>query len=113
MTNTKLVKKIEALDGPDREIDLLIMRHVMNIGGDPSGAEHYTSSVDAAITLVPTGWRWQVGPFHTDPQKARAQIAEPILTEFGFGIGIRSDGNAKTAPLALCAAAIRARGHHD
>ncbi len=48
----ELAANVEALDGPDREVDLSIMRYVCNIGGPASNALRYTESLDAAMTLT-------------------------------------------------------------
>lgn len=47
----KLADRVEALDGPDREVDRLIMSAMGWIGATPA----FTASIDAALTLVPEG----------------------------------------------------------
>lgn len=63
-------------------------------------APHYTTSIDAALTLVPDGWNWH------------------LITEFdGINAAVFPPGNAvdypdvtaSTPALALCIAALKAR----
>ncbi len=57
----------------------------------------YTTSLDAAVTLRPEGFAWSV---------AHDQTATADVNQWGE-ISVR--GVAKTAPMAICAAALRAR----
>ncbi len=64
----------------------------------------YTTSLDAAVTLVPEGWIWQGGERYEDEKVGGwARV-------FPRGAMNRGTGNrdAKTSALALCAAALRA-----
>ena len=64
-----LAARVEQASGPDREIDAAI--HMAATVGkdwtrnDPAAARvwalHYTASLDAAMSLVPAGFHWQVG----------------------------------------------------
>lgn len=70
-------------------------------------APHYTTSIDAALTLVPEGvqWCWKVERHHDE--------FSAVLT-FWAGIGEKHSGpfvagDAATPALALCAAALKAR----
>lgn len=105
-----LIERIEAAEGPSRELDAEIAKAV--------GAEHgsrekvsmesrsiyyidecapaYTASLDAAMTLVPEGFDWAV--FRTNGG----------LTVHAW-CGSREDVFAATPALALCAAALRAK----
>lgn len=75
------------------------------------GAEDYTTSLDAAVGLVPEGWNWSVEhycfdaviPYREPGQKASVWRDSRNPTERIFNI------EAKTPALALCAAALRAR----
>ncbi len=115
MSNEELAARVEALDGPDREVD----RHLARVvGWHPAGVDDrllkgdaawlyenscpaYTASLDAAMTLKPQGWRLVGLSEHLAPLphcKARLQ--------FWYD---ESHGQAATPALALCAAALRAR----
>ena len=73
----------------------------------------YTTSLDAALTLVPEGWAGRVewgGCYATGkPCLPHAELAQPIQTEFGPGVGIRAQVDGATPALALCIAALKAR----
>jgi hypothetical protein len=60
----------------------------------------YTASLDAAMTLVPEGWYWQVG---------QGNHAWAAAYENPIPPSTRVDSIAATPALALCAAALRAR----
>jgi hypothetical protein len=132
----ELAERCEKASGPDRELDCLILEalgyEVKRDHARPGqvvrgfgllryiGGTHwctfnrYTASLDAAMTLIPKGWRLWTGDFSvegrfnwmlkgplapwTDPEDGR----ETIAPQYGNGIG-------STPALALCAAALRAR----
>ena len=128
-----LVARVEAATGPDRELDYAILRVLKPeyagsdwqpyAGGlrhvnDSSDArtlpahetcpQQWTSSLDAAASLVPEGWRWSLD-----------YTQRPAYQDCGcaslFAPGSRmhppdvSEIYAATPALALCAAALRAR----
>ena len=116
-----LIDKLEQADGPDRELDAEIARGIGwgCVMQDPQ-ADHewicwheryrcgswivlpnYTASIDAAMTLVPEGWN----------KAMLIEDGEPVLV--GLQLGKRgeyaeAEGKARTLPLALAAAALRA-----
>jgi hypothetical protein len=121
MTNRvlELASRVEAATGPDREIDREIMaldydwkRRALSKGSRfrdkcwvhratnkwrttaPDGFE-FTTSLDAAMTLVPEGAWWWVE-------------AQPLGTAFLAGAGDERVSTAATPALALCAAALKA-----
>lgn len=138
MTLLELAERCERATGPDRELDALIWMEVtpsatrretvvpptsarkgwtIDETRDGSGrlivVPAYSASLDAAMTLVPEGdgvayilgdGPW-AGPhariWEISAEKAAAGAKEPIAWEVG--------SNAHTLPLALCAAALRAR----
>ena len=110
-----LADKIEAAEGPDRELDKRIVlalypEAIVDFycqGDDEPVVFHaeplvrqkgelptYTASLDAAMTLVPEGMKWSVSTFR--PKRATAQVSNRCRI-------------AATPALALCAAALRAR----
>ena len=132
---TDLIARIEALDGPDREVDALIKAAVyggvalqspfngewcLYVDGtiDPRGGkllaqprgvdwhnDRYTGSIDAAMTLVLEGYAATVTAFTNGAGKAVVWIGS--YNE----IMRASDGTEGATPaLALCAEALRARG---
>lgn len=127
--NLDLIARVERATGPDREIDALIcerfdlpkcelpdcypdiMLRIINrvkAGGEDGCIPRYTESLDAVVGLIERelpGWAWNVERF----PRVRAQIAEPIMTKFGPGIGVRAEATDTATPaLALLLAFLRA-----
>ena len=83
------------MDGASASLDDAIFVAVGCAVGDPAP---YTTSIDAAVTLVPSTCCWQV----------QMDICyEP--TALVYGHDIHKDCNGASPALALCAAALRAR----
>ena len=121
MTITELITALEKATGPSRELDCFIAlaagraRGValrdMQTGPTDSqkswmassvvqkGAwfhpERYTASIDAALTLVPEGWEWELA-WNNNMAYATFGIA-PI------------EGESPSLAIALCIAALKAR----
>jgi hypothetical protein len=93
------IAKLEALDGPDRELDAEIA------GTDPTTVHwhdedetpRYTASIDAAVTLIPEGWYCdydgQLGVIHL----------------YRKGDMKTHMGQADTPAVAICIAALKAK----
>lgn len=129
-----LAARVEALTGPDREVDALICVAV-NAGSLPGAqkemsedptvyslgyvrhrfegrlslreSRRYTASIDAAMTLVPEGYTFAVGAGDTVTEGPWAWCCEPDE----FAVSVHSDEfcKAATPALALTAATLRAR----
>lgn len=106
-----LAEAVEKLTGPDRDIDREIGKAVnarivpvMGAWGVQRDYRVYTSSIDAAMMLVPVNSLWNVG---TDIDGPYARVLPPV----GNGwLGSKEHYVlAATMPLALCAAALRAQ----
>lgn len=122
---TLLAEKIEAASGADRELDREIAFAINLQDEDEFGCPHgwadwytdgsrrwgdnfafcplaYTASLDAAMALVPPGWRWTMDSDHSGWWAGiwRRQ-------EWAFRHG--KDRKCRTPALALCAAALRSR----
>ena len=119
----ELIERIEALEGPDREVDRLVgraagWRHVPSGKYDwmkPSGMyctiglPPFTASLDAAMTLVPEGWSGLLGFRGTHDyieERGHAHIQTIVGEKEAYA-------EASTPALALCAAALRARLQED
>ena len=123
----ELAERCEKAMGPDRKIDAAICRLIdlprceepdclpdvfeRIIGRVESGdwdqdpdVAFYTASLDAAMTLVPEGWYWQVG---------QGNHAWAAVYENPIPPATRVDPIAATPALALCAAALRARATQE
>jgi hypothetical protein len=129
----ELIERLGKLTGPDRGADVLIAsaidwegplvhrpvkQFIKDMGGvaevvksfESGGLNaficipHYTSSIDAAMTLVPEGFKWKLGYSRFVPHVAelRDYRGEPRL---GMFIGEHDHSRA----IALCIAALRAR----
>ena len=118
-----IAERIEALEGPCREMDLSIAKavglaHLDAVAGGVTGfmymdrgqpacvtVPRYTASLDAAMTLVPERWVWSINQF---PDKASAYC----VSEDEVIARPRKQYQA-TPALALCAAALRAQEAHN
>ena len=133
----ELAARCEAATGPDRELDAEIASqlsgheaYLVTIGPDHRREEwvfistdagdasptsrpvpRYTSSLDAAMTLVPEGWFLNLLT-ELDQRNWEVSLRSPILDDFRRFATSRTYGNEKgvaTPALALCTAALRAR----
>lgn len=111
-----LVERLEKATGPDRELDCMIYAQVhgwsyplrgaafieRNEAMKEGNAVHYTSSIDAAMTLVPEGFNWASAP-HFDDREFSVYRPYDGTADHYF------DAVAKTPAIALCIAALKAR----
>ena len=121
-----LIKRIEAADGPDRGLDaeiceamgFTVVGHYRRGSNEPirgyswQPVPRYTSSIDAAMTLVPEGWRLQLSEWDHEDLRAKGPwqaILERNGTRGDFMEPAPRCDHAKTPALALCAAALRAK----
>lgn len=129
MTNNRelvaLAQRVEQATGPDRELwDLdraikaaLLGREYISYEDDLAKRQaatppRYTTSLDAAMTLVPEGSIWEVGHKVNYPAAPR----EPDRANYAF-VNVGLPGKVKsftgksvaTPALALCAAALRSK----
>lgn len=108
-----LADRVEALAGPDREVDAIIQRA---LGDDTTGhwfadrngawvtdalAPIYTASLDAAMTLAPNAYRVRLG--RLEDGRGSAWVYPPTA-----GPADEWARLAATPALALCAASLRA-----
>lgn len=78
-------------------------------GRDYWDAPAYTTSLDAAMTLVPKGWGWLVSqPNEKAIASGLLKKDTPVMGEVQYGCDRRYTVAAATPALALCAAALRA-----
>jgi hypothetical protein len=113
MTTAELADRIEAAEGPSRELDAEITRMLYREAGcavaDDFAVEavwEYTSSIDDALTLVPEGWT--TDRYHQGPS-GQAHWWDLVRIRDGEHRYTKASSKAATAALALCAAAVRAR----
>lgn len=123
----ELIEKLEALEGPDRELDAQIAvaggqfeRLAKTVAGTfvyPGGIRDgrrppaYTASIDDALSLVPDGLAVEVGVYPAGddmpPEGSFARVSDDCL---GDGPGWEEDAYKGATPaIAICIAALRAR----
>jgi hypothetical protein len=113
----EIIKKLEleattqGTCGLDREIAELVGTYSAPDRGDPQDDwPNYTTSLDAALSLVPEGYRWEINPtplrLHM-PYGFRARVYA-----LDFDWDPVDDLYQPTAPLALAYAALKARQRH-
>ena len=107
-----ITQKLQAATGGDRGLDAMIHHWLLQgVGtGYPSSAPAYTSSIDAALMLVPEGWAISFGEKRGLPPEIRmfAWLNDHNTPD---GIAVRhTEGSAHTIALALCIAALSAKG---
>lgn len=105
LSGSGLRARLEAAREGNRALDLAICI-ALNTGRSTNprnlGAPAYTSSLDAAMMLVPEGFLWSVDTLDAFPE---ACVAGP------GPIGPDSYISAATPALALCIAALKAQEH--
>ena len=95
-----IIEILEAADVGSREIDTRIDLIINGQRFDDDFVPPYTTSIDAALTLVPDGGDWQM-PFHEYNNKLfRCEI-------YGKGY-VYVYGIAPTPALAICISAMKA-----
>ena len=92
-------------EAQDTELKLARLVDIQFISRAARPAPPYTASLDAALTLVPDGWRWAVSTTNDDPPCAFGHSPDK-----SFWI---EDTPAETPALALCVFALRARAAID
>ena len=101
-----LIERLEAADGPQFVLDVEIWKtcHPADWKWQHGrfNPPAYTASIDAALTLVPEGWLWRIMPSDFDGWLAEVWTDDTLDCEFGV--------RAKTPALAICIAALRAKG---
>jgi hypothetical protein len=104
-----LAERCEQAAGPDKELDFTIDDFMLKYGAEtdcirnPRYVLPYTASLDAAVTLVPEGWRYDLTNGDLISEEKPAARLTPDFAGPCF------NGYARTVPLALCIAALRAR----
>ena len=109
-----LIARLEALTGPDREVDeaiacLIAQPHPKH--GKPIGmlyCARYTSLIDSALVLLPPGWEAHTLAF---PQGAGRSYGFEIYPPSGHAAWKNGSviGRGANAAIAICVAALMAR----
>ena len=117
-----LIEKLEQAPEGSRELDVAIWNAtcadnpLARVTTLPAGHHHYTTSIDAALTLVPEGWMIaSISKFIRRGEKRsgvmliRTGDAEKQLEQLADPWGALPRTEASTPALALCIAALKAR----
>lgn len=95
-----LIGKLEAATAPDRQLDYAIERE---LPFKSTATPHYTSSIDAALTVIPPEYGWNVNwwgfvqLFRKEDEAAGGAMRGLIV------------GDQRPPAIALCVAGLRAR----
>jgi hypothetical protein len=99
-----LAARCEQAAGPDAGLDLAMWTTFLDTPGfqplSPWRTD-YTASLDAAVTLVPEGWIYELGRGESGTSRALCRMSDERGIWTGWAV-------AATAALALCATALRA-----
>jgi hypothetical protein len=105
MDNAKLLSALETATDGSEYLDYAIQR----VFGLMKPVPGYSRSIDAALTLVPDGWSiHRLGRRHDCHGNFTGWVVELYRAQEAV-IEFPSNSTGATAPLALCAAAIRIR----
>ena len=108
-----LIARLEAASEGSRKLDIALWEELKLIApGAISGGTyelpHYTTSIDAALTLVPEGWILdELGDDAVGSPGAMQIIG--ATAQLSDGGSRKAQGQAPTRPLAACIAGLRAR----
>jgi hypothetical protein len=94
----------EGSDSLDRDIAGYLL-HAVGFGE----VLPYSSSIDAALTLVPEGWRWALGDRDDRTDAPWAQVFRTDPESGEMVLFAEDDCYPDNPALALCIAALRAR----
>lgn len=99
----KLILALEGAGEGSEYLDYAIQRRF----GLRKPVPAYTTSIDAAMTLIPAGWSIHQLHRRNDCRGAFTGWAAELYRATDVVLEFPSNGSAATAPLALCAAAMR------
>ena len=124
----ELIARLEGLEGPCRECDAEIASVILVCGGlydeaDPTEngylnlylkgkrvakikASEYTSSIDAALTLVPDGWEWEIEYNMISDYTAYHMVSDYMAYQVHMGQTIIVEN--VSLPIAICIASLKA-----
>jgi hypothetical protein len=131
VTLAELIQVLEAAKKGSPGLDRLICETVVMVGvarrdnpclwaaeeGDvieveaPTQVYRYTTSVDAALGLVPPAWSWHLRVLYRS-DRPTTPVIRAVVFNNATGMVLSSEyceAEAETAPIALCIAALRAR----
>lgn len=112
-----LIARLEALDGPDREVDAEIEARRLGkkkaYPADFEHAPHYTASIDAALTLVPGGWDVELEIFSDNSTGVTLRAPATPVKKYLEERDVVTADSVYSPAIALCIAALKARQNDD
>ena len=106
-----LIAALEAAAVGSRELDERIALHVgwavQPDGQMQAGIPAYSTSLDAALTLVPDGMWWLLGKGRTRPDEPLYGAKILLRSGHGYAVDVVAETEAHTPALAMCCAALR------
>ncbi|KKN17818.1 hypothetical protein LCGC14_0962000 [marine sediment metagenome] len=118
-----LIADLESAAEGSRELDARIAEEVVWVKGRGDSlrsagidfyetaqamCQRYTTSLDAALTLVPEGWDWEIADYGGDQDSPRAVLWHGIPAEHVDDVK-HHGAFGWTPALALCIASLKAR----
>jgi hypothetical protein len=113
MTLPELIAALEAAEGPSRELDAEIAHATEWTGMElvewPPFWPPFTSSIDAALTLVPEKFYWSVGSLTDEHSEPHHEYGAQLY--LWSHVADKDDviEHGATPAIALCIAAVKAR----
>ncbi len=109
-----LIERVEAAEGPDRDLDYDIADAVLGSVKPPlrrGHCEKYTASADAALTVVPDGWGFTIVHHPGFPIQAAVREYQFSDGKYWTSGTMHQSGMVKAATpaLAILSAALRTR----
>lgn len=104
MTIDELIADLEKATKPCERLDKAIHLIVAPENPHPYHCPRYTGSIDQAVTLVPKGASWFIESWPPSPTRKVTSDAAVCMG------GERYCSDASTPAIALCIAALKARG---
>lgn len=99
----ELIERLGKTTGPNLQLDHLIAEAITP--SDGHGVLLYTASIDAALTLVPEG--------DGDKELYFGGADGECFAQFEVPLGRFNQGRAKSLPIAICIAALKAHSQRS
>lgn len=91
------------------DVERALSEYLPETNADYMGVPYYTASLDAALTLVPEGWRCTHAYWATDESDPGATFNFTLPQSLTGKPSVYASGTHKKIALALCIAALKAR----
>lgn len=109
MTHDELIVALESAPEGCRGLDYAIHEFLCERDDAIPGPRFYTTSLEAALTLIPEGMSWMLVMSHGHSEQPAARVWDADEYYGTEDFPDRTDMFAPTEALAVCIAAVRAR----